>query len=202
MNSVPQVVGAKDATWGEQDMNEDLPTKHSARVAIVSDTHGHLCPDIQAVVENCDAAVHAGDIGSKRVLDVLRAAAGKVIAVRGNNDVPGLWAGDELDVLATVPEVAELQLPGGTLVVEHGHVHGQMSPDLGKLRAAHPAARAIVYGHTHRQLVDRAEKPWVLNPGAAGRIRNGGGPSCLVLHATADSWEVEAFRFAGAVSHN
>ena len=30
---------------------------------------------------------------------------------------------------------------------------------------------------------------------AAGRIRNHGGPSCLVLHASPDSWEIEAFRF-------
>jgi putative phosphoesterase len=183
-------------------MIEDLSRLQAVRVAIVSDTHGHLCPDVQAVVESCDVAVHAGDIGSSRVLDVLRAGAGKVVAVRGNNDVPGLWAGDELDVLATVPRVAELLLPGGTLAVEHGHVHGPMSPDLGKLRAAHPHARVIVYGHTHRQLVDRAEKPWVLNPGAAGRIRNDGGPSCFVLHATADAWEVETFKFHGVVTHD
>jgi hypothetical protein len=183
-------------------MIEELSTQNSVRVAIVSDTHGHLCPNVLAVVESCDVAVHAGDIGSGRVLDVLKAGTGKVVAVRGNNDVPGLWAGNELDVLATVPRVAELLLPGGTLAVEHGHVHGQMSPDLGKLRAAHPDARVIVYGHTHKQLVDRAEDPWVLNPGAAGRIRNNGGPSCLVLHATADAWEVETFKFHGVVTHD
>jgi putative phosphoesterase len=183
-------------------MNEELSTQHAIRVAIVSDTHGHLCPDVRAVVEGCDVAVHAGDIGSKRVLEVLQAGVGKVVAVRGNNDVPGLWAGDELDVLATVPEVAEIQLPGGILAVEHGHVHGQMSPDLGKLRATHPDARVIVYGHTHKQLVDREETPWVLNPGAAGRIRNGGGPSCLVLHASPDSWDIEDFRFPRAVMHD
>ncbi|MFC1606020.1 metallophosphoesterase family protein [Pseudomonadota bacterium] len=180
-------------------MIEDLSRQQAVRVAIVSDTHGYLYPDVLAVVENCDVAVHAGDIGSSRVLDVLQAGAGKVVAVRGNNDVPGLWAGDELDVLKTVPRVAELLLPGGMLAVEHGHVHGPMSPDLGKLRAAHRGARVIVYGHTHKQLIDRSAEPWVLNPGAAGRIRNGGGPSCLVLNAMVDSWEVEAFRFPGAV---
>lgn len=181
-------------------MTRDLTSQSAVRVAIVSDTHGHLCADVQAVIEGCDVAVHAGDIGGRRVLDVLLAGAGTVVAVRGNNDVPGLWAGDELEVLATVPTVAELRLPGGKLVVEHGHAHGQMSPDLDRLRAAHPGARVIVYGHTHRQLVDRVKQPWVLNPGAAGRIRNGGAPSCLVLHATADAWEIEAFRFPRAVT--
>jgi len=165
------------------------------RVAIVSDTHGHVCPNVLKVVETCDMAVHAGDIGSSRVLDVLQAAAGSVHAVRGNNDVPGLWANEELDVLKLLPRVVQLQLPGGALAVEHGHNHGHMSPDLGELRAAWPDARVIVYGHTHRLLVDRDDEPWVLNPGAAGRIRNHGGPSCLVLNAAAGAWRIEEFRF-------
>lgn len=165
-------------------------------VAILSDTHGHVCPNVLAVVASCEMAVHAGDIGSIRVLEQLHHAAGSVHAVTGNNDVPGLWAGEELDALSKLPQVVELQLPGGSLAVEHGHVHGQMSPDLGKLRAAHPRARAIVYGHTHRLLVDQDQEPWVLNPGAAGRIRNRRGPSCLVLHAGADCWRVETFKFA------
>jgi len=169
------------------------------RVVIVSDTHGCLCPDVVAVAESCDIAVHAGDIGSSRVLDQLHSTTGKVHAVRGNNDVPGLWAGHELDVLNDVPRVAELELPGGRLAVEHGHFHGPISPDHSKLRAAHPGVRLIVYGHTHIQTIDRAENPWVINPGAAGRIRNQGGPSCLVLNAGPESWDIETFKFA---SHN
>jgi putative phosphoesterase len=139
----------------------------TARVAILSDTHGYVCPNVMAVVQGCDMAVHAGDIGSGKVLDKLRSATGEVCAVRGNNDVPGLWANEELGVLNTVPRLAQLHLPGGTLAVEHGHVHGHTAPDLGKLRAAHPGARAIVYGHTHKLLIVRDELPWVLNPGAA-----------------------------------
>ena len=166
------------------------------RVAILSDTHGHVCPQVLAVVKSCDIAVHAGDIGSSNVLNQLQSGTGDVHAVRGNNDVPGLWPGDELDVLETVPDVRVLDLPGGRLAVEHGHAHGWSSPDLGQLRAAHPGVRAIVYGHTHRQLIDREQSPWVLNPGAAGRIRNRGGPSCLVLTASPGSWNIETFRFA------
>ena len=76
-------------------------------------------------------AIHAGDIGSGKVLDLLHSGAGEVHAVRGNNDVPGLWAGHELDVMNALPRVAELQLPGGRLAVEHGHAHGHISPDHG-----------------------------------------------------------------------
>ena len=32
------------------------------RIGIVSDTHGHLDPRIAALIEDCDIAVHAGDI--------------------------------------------------------------------------------------------------------------------------------------------
>jgi putative phosphoesterase len=170
----------------------------TVRVAILSDTHGHVCPNVLEVVEGCDIAVHAGDIGGSPVLDLLRSVAGSVHAVRGNNDVPGLWPGEELDVLETVPEVAELELPGGRLAVEHGHAHGWSSPNLATLRSAHPGARAIVYGHTHKQLIEREDSPWVINPGAAGRIRNRGGPSCLVLTAGEDSWDIEAFKFPPA----
>ena len=166
------------------------------RVAILSDTHGHVCPNVLEVVKGCDMVVHAGDIGGSKVLDLLHAGTREVRAVRGNNDVPGLWASEDLDVLETVPHMAELELPGGRLAVEHGHVHGWSSPDLGKLRAAHPGVRAIVYGHTHKQLIDREDRPWVINPGAAGRIRNSGGPSCVVLTASPGSWDIETFRFA------
>ena len=168
----------------------------TVRVAIVSDTHGYLCPNVLEVVGSCDLAVHAGDIGGAGVLQQLRELTGEVLAVRGNNDVPGLWAGDELGVLGTVPRVTQLELPGGLLAVEHGHVHGHASPDLGRLRAEHLGARAIVYGHTHKMLVDCTDDPWVLNPGAAGRVRNRGGPSCLVLQAGPDTWQVEKFKFA------
>ena len=185
----------------EQGTIASVKPSSTIRVAIVSDTHGHLCPNVLGVVETCDIAVHAGDIGSARVLQRLREATGQVYAVRGNNDVPGLWAGDELDVLGSVPAVTELELPGGTLAIEHGHVHGHMSPDLGRLRNAHPQARVVVYGHTHKLLIDRTQEPWVVNPGAAGRIRNQGGPSCLVLSAGPLAWQVEEFKFQARSLH-
>ena len=44
-------------------------------------------------------------------------------------------------------------------------------------------------------MVDKTEEPWIVNPGAAGQVRNNGGPSCLVVHASSERWEIEAFRF-------
>lgn len=146
-------------------------------------------------MEDCDVVVHAGDICGKHILDALHARCSRVVAVAGNNDLPALWAEEEKETVRSLPRTAELELPGGVLAVEHGHEHGWATPNIQGLRAAHPGVKMIVYGHTHKRMVDRSEDPWVVNPGAAGNIRNHGGPSCLVVHASSEHWEIEAFRF-------
>ena len=164
------------------------------RVLLISDTHAALDARIEALAREADLVAHAGDVGAAEVLDRLRAACPRTIAVRGNNDVPSKWPPQGRAALQALPEHARIELPGGVLVLTHGdrfapsrrHAH---------LRAAFPHARAIVYGHSHRLCVDDGERPWVLNPGAAGRARTFGGPSGLLLRATAKSWSVEAVRF-------
>jgi len=160
------------------------------RVLIVSDTHGRVDARIAALARDCDAVVHGGDVGNAAVLDAL---GGHVLAVRGNNDIADKWPPAETDRLATLPLQAAIDLPGGHLVV----VHGDRWPARGRhaaLRRAYPAARAVVYGHSHQLKIDTDAVPWVLNPGAAGSARTNGGPSCLLLHATADVWQVQAQR--------
>lgn len=163
----------------------------TVRVAIVSDTHAWLHPDIATLVEDCDIAVHAGDICSAAVIDTMRPRLGQVIAVAGNNDLPHRWADSERDVVSALPRRAHISLPGGILAVEHGEDHGFQQPDHASLRVAHPNARLIVYGHTHKRVFDDRKAPWVLNPGAAGRTRAHGGPSCALLEATMEEWRVE-----------
>lgn len=164
------------------------------RVAILADTHGHLDPRIAALVAGCDLAVHGGDIGSADVLAALQPCSGRVHAVTGNNDVAAKWPPDEHGLLARIPPVARVSLPGGDLVIVHGH-RLPANDRHRRLRALYPDARAIVYGHSHRLIADRDAEPWVLNPGAAGRARTYGGPSCLVLGAAATRWVVAIHRF-------
>lgn len=164
-------------------------------VAIVSDTHGFLDPRIAEIVRACDIAVHAGDIGSQRVLGALKPRRGAVAAVRGNNDVPEKWPESERDALDLLPLECGLDLPGGQLYVVHGDRVGRAKDLHARLRKRYAEARAIVYGHSHRLVCDYAENPWVLNPGAAGRQRTYGGPSCLLLRADAQRWNVEVRRF-------
>ena len=164
------------------------------RVAILADTHGWVDPRVVAIVAGCDLAVHVGDIGNAEVLNRLRPRRGSVWAVRGNNDRPVDWPSLDLDLLATIPAQVELALPGGTLMVIHGH-QTQARERHERLRRRFPLARVLAYGHSHRLVVDQTAEPWVINPGAAGRNRTFGGPSCLVLIAREGEWQVETYRF-------
>jgi putative phosphoesterase len=167
------------------------------RVGLVSDTHGYLDARVRDKLKRygCDRVVHAGDVGSALVLAELRGLA-PLSAVYGNNDVPGKWPTADREVLADLPQVVELRLPGGMLVVRHGDAFPTPAEKRhARLRAAHPDARAIVYGHSHALLRDTTDRPWILNPGAAGRERTKGGPSCLLLHATERRWRVTPVRF-------
>lgn len=169
----------------------------SLQIALLSDTHGTLDERIATRVADCDYAVHAGDIGSVAVLEALRPRAGRVFAVRGNNDIPAKWPRAEHDFLKSLPETEQLALPGGILALVHGHRAGAVRDRHARLRNQFPDARAIVYGHSHRLVCDQQESIWVLNPGAAGRARTYGGPSCLILHVGARGWCVETLRFTG-----
>ena len=164
------------------------------RVAILSDTHGELDPRIAALTSTCEYAVHAGDIGARRVLDALRPRHATIF-VRGNNDTADKWPDAGATWIETIPWEAELSLPGGRLVVVHGHRAGRPASRHEKLRREYPDARVIVYGHSHHLCIDRERRPWVLNPGAAGRSRTFGGPSCCILTASPRRWTVREHRF-------
>lgn len=164
-------------------------------VGIVSDTHGFLDPRIIDIVHDCDLVVHAGDIGNAHVLQVLRRQDTRVKAVRGNNDTRQKWPPEDRLTLDGLPVRLSIDLPGGCLVAVHGHDAGPPARRHTILRTLYPEARAIVYGHSHRLTCDKRECPWVLNPGAAGRNRTFGGPSCLVLCALRNNWCIESFRF-------
>ncbi|MBK1693432.1 YfcE family phosphodiesterase [Chromatium weissei] len=173
----------------------DITALTRVRVALLSDTHSVLDARIQTLVSHCDLAVHGGDIGQATVLAQLQPRLGRVLAVFGNNDVIPKWAAADQELLAYLPEWLRLALPGGELVAIHGHQ--TMARERHRiLRARFPQARAIVYGHSHRLVLDMETLPWVLNPGAAGRIRTHGGPSCIVLTATPTTWQIETYRYA------
>ena len=174
----------------------DLESEVNLRVAIVSDTHGFLDPRIAEAVARHDCAVHAGDVGGAAVLEALCPRRGLVYAVRGNNDLPRKWGLNDVTVLSSLAESLMLALPGGVLAVVHGDRAGRPSERHRRLRAKFPDAKAVVYGHSHHRCLDKSARPWVLNPGAAGKARAYGGPGFFSLHVGRRRWTVRELIFA------
>jgi putative phosphoesterase len=136
-----------------------MPPSSRARViGLISDTHGLVRHDVFSAFEGVDAIFHAGDVGGREVLAVLRTIA-PVQAVLGNTDVPG-------DPQLCV-HFAET-VGGLTVHVSHGHELGSPSP--ARLLARYDAD-VIVFGHTHRPVVTMSGGRLVVNPGAAGPRR-------------------------------
>lgn len=168
------------------------------RIAIVSDTHGLLDERIARLLGGVDLALHAGDVGDAGVLDLLAERCAQVVAVRGNNDVPEKWPTVQHSRLSGLPEQVCVQVPGGTIALVHGHRAGPPRRRHERLRKQFPHARLVVYGHSHRACMDRSARPWVLNPGVAGRARTYGGPSLVLLSAEASGWRLRTRRFEPA----
>lgn len=156
-----------------------MPDHSSAIVVgLISDTHGLLRPSVHGALAGVELILHAGDVGGHEILDELRIIA-PVMAVYGNTDPvddPSLEQ--------------ELVVPIGdfTIHVSHGHELG--SPTPAKLLATYPQ-EILVYGHTHRQLVTRADGRLVINPGAAGARRFNLEPSVARLTISNGRAEVE-----------
>lgn len=131
------------------------------RLGVIADTHGLLRPEVFEVFAQVDHILHAGDVGDPRILDDLAALA-PVTAVCGNVDGP--------EIRARCPAVASVRLDAMDIVVTHGDALG--SPTPAALVAAHPKADIIVYGHTHKPLLELVDRTiTVMNPGSAGPRR-------------------------------
>jgi len=139
-------------------------------VGLISDTHGKLRNDVFSRFDDVDHILHAGDIGGAEILSALEAIA-PVDAVYGNTD--------DFALRQLAGERVERELAGRTVVVTHGHQFG--TPTAPALATAFPYADVIVFGHTHRPLIERVGAILIVNPGAAGAPRFGLRPSVGLL---------------------
>ena len=141
------------------------------RLGIISDTHGKLRPEVLEVFREVDQILHGGDVGPVELLDQLAAVA-PVTAVYGNVD--------GANVRLRCPRVARLELDGFNIVVTHGDQFGSPTPAI--LHREFPDAEIIVYGHTHKPMLELVDKTvTVMNPGSAGAARFGVPPSVGIL---------------------
>ncbi|GGM86586.1 phosphoesterase [Terrabacter tumescens] len=131
------------------------------RVLVLSDTHAprhwKACPP--ALLPHLDAAdviLHAGDVCTPDVLDLLAGHA-PVHVVMGNNDVPEVAAWGALETL-------EIELEG----VRIGMVHdsGAKQGRTARLRRRFPTADLVVFGHSHIPLDQTGDGLRILNPGS------------------------------------
>jgi uncharacterized protein len=152
-------------------------------IGLISDTHGLVRADVHTALAGVEFILHAGDVGGGDVLRELALIA-PVRAVRGNTDPV-----DD----PPLPGSIELSVGRVTIHVSHGHEVGSPTPQ--KLLARYDAG-VIVYGHTHKQLVTRAENRWVVNPGSAGPRRFDLLPSVARLTIDGDEVSVEMLDLA------
>jgi putative phosphoesterase len=148
-------------------------------IGLISDTHGIVRPAYLAALAGVDLILHAGDVGGDTVLKALRRVA-PVRAVAGNTD-----PADHPELASALEETWEEV----RIHVSHGHELGQPTP--AALLARYRDADVIVFGHTHRPVVERAGPRLVINPGAAGPRRFHLRPSVARLRLAAGRAEVE-----------
>jgi putative phosphoesterase len=127
-------------------------------IGLISDTHGLLRPEVHNALAGVELILHAGDVGGEEILAELSLIA-PVQAVAGNCDDP--WT-------SGLPLALNLTFDEVRVHVSHGHELGVPTP--AQLLERY-AADVIVYGHTHRPLVERHGSRLVVNPGAAGPRR-------------------------------
>jgi len=141
------------------------------RLGVIADTHGLLRPMVFEVFREVDYILHGGDVGRPEILSDLEAIA-PITAVYGNTD--------GADLRTQLPAVARVRLDGFEIVVTHGDQFGSPTPE--RLVAEYPDAEILVYGHTHRPLLELVDRTvTVINPGAAGPARFDLRPSVGIL---------------------
>lgn len=141
------------------------------KVAVVSDTHGHVGNTVQAIQriadEEADVVLHCGDVGSAGILPLF--ADWPLHFVSGNVDVF-----DTAALRRTAEELsqtfhdrfADLELDGVRIAMLHGDDGRRLSETIQS-----QAYDLVCFGHTHRMEHRREGRTTVLNPGALYRAR-------------------------------
>ena len=107
-------------------------------------------------MQDSDLIIHAGDIGNPLIIDGLKLIA-PVVAVRGNMDNGGWATGFKRSEI--------VEIPGHVLYILHDVSRIDLDP-----AAAH--VRAVIYGHTHRPVIEKRDGVLYVNPGSAGHRRH------------------------------
>lgn len=122
------------------------------KIAILSDTHGLLRPEVVELLKTVDVILHGGDINKQSIVDELRQYA-PLYVVRGNNDKD--WA-------EAIPHDLTVTLGGVTFFMVHNKK--EVPQDLS-------GVDVVVFGHSHKYLQQEQDGVLWLNPGSCGPRR-------------------------------
>jgi putative phosphoesterase len=124
-------------------------------------------------LKRADLIVHAGDLMTMAVLRELETY-GEVVAVHGNVD--------DAELRAALPASAAVEAEGATIAITH-----DAGPAKGRLARMHrrfPEADAVVFGHSHIPLHERAEDGFqIFNPGSPTERRRSPSHTMGIVHA-------------------
>jgi putative phosphoesterase len=130
-------------------------------IAIISDTHmprgwRRLPEQCVARLRAAELILHAGDVMTLSVLSELESY-GEVIAVAGNVD--------DADVRAVLPARREVVIDGARIGLIHDA--GPGAGRIARLRRRFPTEDAVIFGHSHIPLHERAPDGFqIFNPGS------------------------------------
>ena len=149
------------------------------KILAISDTHGKLdkVRDIWEKLTDIDLIIHAGDFrhdGEKLSLELDV----PVVAVRGNCDGGGR---DDFEIVET---------EYGGILVTHGHTENvKYRLDNLIYRAMEHDCRAVVFGHTHRSLIEEESGIRLINPGSLTLPRDGSDGSYAIIRTSGDGFD-------------
>ena len=125
------------------------------RIGVISDTHGLLRPEVLKALQGAEHILHAGDVGDPAILHRLRAIA-PVIAIRGNIDEGG--------PCRDLPPTEVVELSGRSIFMLHDVKQLDLNPEAAGIAA-------VIFGHSHKPLIEWRRGVLFLNPGSAGPRR-------------------------------
>jgi len=120
-----------------------------------------------------DLVLHAGDLNTLAVLREIERY-GPVVAVHGNVD--------DASTRAALPEMASVEAGGATIALVHDA--GPAKGRLARMRRRFPHADAVVFGHSHIPLHERAPDGFqIFNPGSPTERRRSPQHTMGIAHA-------------------
>jgi len=152
------------------------------KILIVSDTHRRDANFVEVMKKEgpVDCLIHLGDVEGSEAY--IRETAGcPTHIVSGNNDF-----------FCDLPREEEFMLGKYKVLITHGHYY-YVSLDLQEIRRQAEARGAdiVMFGHTHRPLIERSGKVLLVNPGSLSYPRQEGRKPSYILMELTDGGEAK-----------